>query len=198
MREEYDFSNAVNNPYVKLRDETMKLVRPTMEYDAAIQAYRREFLESGDSMDGGGSLRRFERTQDWLDYVEAFKRAETTPTPWAPASQFLYVRETDGKVVGVIQVRHSFNEYLEKYGGHIGYSVAPSERRKGYATRMLGAVLPECRRLGLDRVLVTCAQGNEGSRKTILNNGGVYESTVYDPEENCDLERYWIDLSGDQ
>ena len=112
----------------------MKLVWPSMEYDKAIQAYRQEFLDSGDSMDGGGSLRRFDKTQDWLDVVEAYKRAETTPSPWVPATQYIYVRETDDKMVGVIQIRHYFNDYLEKYGGHIGYSVAPSERRKGYAT----------------------------------------------------------------
>lgn len=165
-----------------------------MEYDASIQAYRQEFLDAGDSMDGGGSLRKFDRTQDWLDHVELFRRAETTPAPWVPTSQFIFVRETDNKVVGVIQIRHYFNEYLEKYGGHIGYSVAPGERRKGYATQMLAAVLPECVKLGLDRVLITCVQGNEGSKRTILHNGGVFESTVYEPEENRFLERYWIDL----
>ena len=173
----------------------MKLIWPTMEYDKSIQAYRREFLDSGDSMDGSGSLRKFDSTQDWLDHVESFKRTETTPSPWVPTTQYIYVRETDDKVVGVIQIRHYFNEWLEKYGGHIGYSVAPSERRKGYATHMLRGVLPECRKLGLEKVLITCLQGNEGSRRTILNNGGVYESTVYEPDEKLCLERYWIDLS---
>ena len=166
-----------------------------MEYNESIQAYRQEFLASGDSMDGGGWLRKFDRTQDWLDYLELFKRAETTPSPWVPTTQYIYVRETDDKVVGVIQIRHYFNEYLEKYGGHIGYSVAPSERRKGYATQMLHLVLPECAGLGIGRVLITCVQGNEGSRRTILNNGGAFESTVYEPEEKRFLERYWIDLS---
>ena len=164
----------------------MKLIWPSMEYDKAIQAYRREFLDSGDSMDGGGSLRKFERTQDWLDRIEANKQSQT---------QYIYIREEDNKMVGIIQIRHRFNEYLEKYGGHIGYSVAPSERRKGYATQMLKLVLPECAKLGIDRVLITCLQGNEGSRRTILNNGGVYESTVFDPEDDCRIERYWIDLS---
>ena len=176
-------------------DPGMKLIRPSMEYDQAIQAYRQEFLDTGESMDGGGSLRKFDRTQDWLDRVEAFERVETMPKPWVPTSQYIFIREADRKMVGVLQIRHYFNEYLEKYGGHIGYSVAPSERRKGYATQMLRLALPECARLGIDRVLITCVRGNEGSRRTILNNGGVFESAVYDPEDDCWLERYWIDLS---
>ena len=173
----------------------MKLIAPSMEYDKQIQAYRSEFLAYGGSMDGCGSLRRFDRTQDWLDQVEALRRAETTPPDLVPMTQYIYVRETDNKIVGVIQIRHYFNEYLEKYAGHIGYSVCPSERRKGYATQMLKLVLPECRKLGIDHVLVCCVRGNEGSKRTILNNGGIYESTVYQKERDITLERYWIDLS---
>ena len=175
----------------------MKLIEPTMEYDRQIQAYRREFLETEGSMDGCGSLRRFETTREWLDQVEALRRPETTPPQLVPSTQYIYVRESDSKVVGVIQIRHCFNEFLEKYAGHIGYSVCPTERRKGYATLMLRLALPACKALGLDRVLISCVEGNEGSKRTILRNGGVYESTVYEPGEGVYLERYWIDL-GDQ
>ena len=98
------------------------------------------------------------------------------------------------QVVGMIQVRHYFNDYLSEYGGHIGYSVKLSERRKGYATAMLSAVLPYCREIGLDRILITCVDGNIGSEKAILNNGGVYESAVIEPNEKIRLKRFWIDL----
>lgn len=148
-------------------------------------------------MDGCGSLRRFETTREWLDQVEALRRPETTPPQLVPSTQYIYVRESDSKVVGVIQIRHCFNEFLEKYAGHIGYSVCPTERRKGYATQMLRLALPACKALGLDMVLISCVEGNEGSKRTILRNGGVYESTVYEPGEGVYLERYWIDL-GDQ
>ena len=174
----------------------MKLIEPTMEYDKQVQAYRREFLETEGSMDGCGSLRRFDKTEDWLAQIESFRHPETTPVDKVTSTQFIYVREEDRKIVGVIQIRHTFNEYLEKYAGHIGYSVCPSERRHGYATAMLREALPFCRSIGLERVLISCVVGNEGSRKTILNNGGVYESTVFEPKEQIYLERYWIDLSG--
>ena len=172
----------------------MKLMEPTRVYAREMEAYRKSFLEYGGSMDGCGSLRRFDDIEDWFLQVEAFRRPETTPPDLVPATQFIYVREADDRVVGVIQIRHYFNEYLEKYAGHIGYSVRPSERKKGYATAMLHDALPHCKALGIFDVLICCLVGNEGSRRTILNNGGVYESTVHEPERNIDLERYWIHL----
>lgn len=161
----------------------MKLIEPTMEYDQQIQAFRREYTEDGGSMDGSSSLRKFDQTQDWLDQIEAF------------TTQYIYVREEDDMVVGVIQIRHCFNEFLEKYAGHIGYCVRPSERRKGYAIQMLSHVLPECKRLGIYDVLVCCLADNEASRRTILNNGGVYESKVFETRSQSWIERYWIHLA---
>ncbi len=173
---------------------SMLLIEPTRAYAQEMAAYRQSFLEFGGSMDGCGSLRRFDDIEDWFKQVEAYKKAETTPPDRVPCTQFIYVREADRRVVGVIQIRHYFNEYLEKYAGHIGYSVRPDERRKGYATAMLRETLPYCRTLGIQDVLITCVVGNEGSRRTILHNGGVYESTVHEPEMGRDLERYWIHL----
>jgi len=177
------------------RKSIMMLIEPTIEYAEQIQAYRREFLECGDSMDGTGALRRLENPQDWIDHSYRCKNPHTVPQGLVPATQYVLVREEDQKIAGMIQIRHYFNAYLEKYGGHIGYSVAPSERRKGYATLMLKMVLPKCKELGIDKVLITCMKGNEGSKRTILKNGGIYESTVYEPGDGVYLERYWIDPS---
>ena len=173
----------------------MILTRPSAEYARQIRTYRQEFLDCGDSMDGTSGLRQFEDPTEWMAYVEAHANPATLPVGRASGAQYLYVREDDLKIVGMIDLRFAFNPYLKKYGGSVGYSVAPSERRRGYATQMLGRALPIFRARGVDRVLITCIKGNEGSRRTILNNGGVYESTVYEPDEQLDIERYWIRLS---
>ena len=172
----------------------MRLIEPTMEYSEQIRAYRQEFLDSGDSMDGTGGLKNFDDPQEWIDFLEKHKDPKTVPEGRVPSTQLIFVRDEDQKIVGMIDIRHYLNEYLRKFGGHIGYSVALSERRKGYATQMLKATLPMCRELGIDKVLITCIKENEGSRRTILNNGGIYESTVYEPGEKTELEKYWITL----
>ena len=141
----------------------MKLIEPTTDYCQQIQAYRKEFLECGDSMDGTGDLRQFNDPRDWIDYLGKHKDPLMIPKGRVPSTQFIFLREEDNKIVGMIDIRHFLNEYLEKYGGHIGYSVAPGERRKGYATQMLKAALLVCRELGIEKVLITCIGENEGS-----------------------------------
>ena len=174
--------------------EEFVLMRPTGEYAGQIAAYRQEFLDAGDSMDGTGPLRRLEDPEEYITACARYEDPEAVPPHLVPATQFLFVRKSDNRLVGMLQVRHRLNDFLEKYGGHIGYSVRPSERRRGYAKEMLKMALPFCRQIGIDKILITCIDGNIGSEKTILANGGVYETTVHEPNENVDLKRYWIAL----
>ena len=174
--------------------DIIKLILPSEEYLDQVWAYRQECLDVGSSMDGCGPLRSNEGPEQWLADIRSYADPAAVPEGKVQATQFLAVRESDGRLVGMTQVRHYFNEYLEKYAGHIGYSVRPSERRKGYAKEMLRLALPFCKSVGLERVLIACEPGNPASRRTILANGGVYECTVREPGKNIDLERYWITL----
>lgn len=91
-----------------------------------------------------------------------------------------------------MNIRHYLNDKLFETGGHIGDGIRPSERRKGYVTAMIGLALEECRKLGIDRVLICCDKDNIGSAKSIQRNGGVLENEV---EENGNIvQRYWIEL----
>lgn len=174
--------------------EEFLLIRPRSEYAGQIIEYRQEFLDAGDSMDGTGSLRRISDPEEYIRICSKYEDPLKVPARLVPATQFLFLRKSDNKLVGMIQVRHRFNDYLEKYAGHIGYSVRPSERRKGYAKEMLKMTLPFCREIGIDKVLITCIDGNIGSEKTILANGGIYEYTIHEPDENVNLKRFWITL----
>lgn len=174
--------------------EELLLIRPGMEYANQIAEYRQEFLDAGDSMDGCGSLRQIEDPQQYIQKCIDCESEERLPPGKVMATQFMLIKKKDNELLGMIQVRHCFNEYLEKYAGHIGYSIRPSERRKGYAKEMLKMAIPFCRDLGLEKILITCIDGNIGSEKTILANGGMYESTVYEPNENESLKRFWITL----
>ena len=175
-------------------EEKLILVRPDISMAEEIMDYKKEFLAAGSSMDGTGGLRKCETAQEWIEFNEKMENPESVPSHFVPATQYVYLRESDRRIVGMIQLRHELNDYLYNFGGHIGYSVRPSERRKGYAGRMLAELLPVCRGMLLGRVLITCLTGNAASRRTIIKNGGVYENTVFEPESKVNLERYWIKL----
>ena len=173
--------------------DEMVLIEVGMDFAAEIMAYRKEMLDTESEMDGCGNLRRCETAKEWVDFNERLKHEETKPEKWVVSTQFAYVRKDDGRIMGMLQVRHYLNDYLREYAGHIGYSVRPSERRKGVATAMLKEALPFCKSIGLERVMIACEPNNPGSRGTILNNGGVYWRTVHMDDENIDLEQYWVE-----
>jgi predicted acetyltransferase len=111
---------------------------------------------------------------------------------WVPCTTWFW--EEDDALQGVINVRHRLSPELEKEGGHIGYSVAPSFRRRGVATRMLSAALSICPSLGIKRALLTCDTNNIGSCRTIETNGGVLERESAETPDKRSSRLYWIDL----
>ena len=101
-------------------------------------------------------------------------------------------RESDGKICGSISIRHELNDFLFNFGGHIGYSVTPSERGKGYAKLQLKMALEIAKNLEIEKCLITADVENIASNKTIISEGGVLENTIM--WNNDPLNRYWINL----
>ena len=94
--------------------------------------------------------------------------------------------------LGAVNIRHKLNEKLLLNGGHIGDGIRPSERGKGYGTRMIALALEKCRELGIDRVLMVCDRNNAASARTIVKNGGVMENEI--EVDGVVEQRYWIDI----
>lgn len=133
-----------------------------------------------------------------MSYTELLARAadEVAGRNLAPgrvAASMLY-GFVDGAIVGRVSIRHSLNDYLLHRGGHVGYAVAPSYRRRGYAGEMFRQALPICRVLGIGKLLVTCGDANEASWRIIEAHGGVLENKVYDAEDEETIRRYWLTL----
>ena len=123
----------------------------------------------------------------WVTMLLDHERGDNLPDGFV-AGTSCWVAE-DGRLVGFLSIRHELNDALREVGGHIGYAIRPSERGKGYATAATALALEECRRRGIDRVLVTCDDTNLASATVIERNGGVLEDI------RGVKRRYWIDLS---
>ncbi len=131
--------------------------------------------------------------QPWDRYVERLEqvRLGIDLAPERVAATFL-VGEVDGRIVGRVSIRHELNDFLLRYGGHIGYAVRPAYRRRGYAGALLRHGLGVTTGLGITRALLTCDVGNVGSERTIVGCGGVLEDVVAMTDGSGSRARYWI------
>lgn len=172
--------------------EKIKLILPNLNLKNEIEKYKNEFILNGDSMDGCAGLGNIESFEEWIQILKYNSNISTVREGFVPSSTYMAIRESDNRIVGMIDIRHFLNDYLEKFGGHIGYSVRKSERQKGYAKKMLELALEKCKELNINRVLLTCSKDNIPSMKTILSQGGILENEILEGERiTC---RYWIDL----
>ena len=172
---------------------TLRKVLPS-DLDA-IREYREEFLAHGDSMDGCSNLRRFEQMEDWYDWIRKAEHPDTCPPNWVPDTQYISVRNSDGRIIGMLDIRHTLNGACLNLFGNIGYSIRASERGKGYSIQQLRLALVICKSMGMSKILISCHKENIPSAKTILRNGGILENEVIDHRNGEVLQRYWIALS---
>jgi len=178
----------------------INLVRPTFDLYESWAAAVSEFADR--HIDGSGLTDHTEPTVEACQALIEKERAYSDPsTPLPPPlvhSSYWWItddRGDDVEVVGFIALRHRLTDALRVIGGHIGYAVRPSRRREGIATRALGLVLDDARRLGLDRVLLTCDDDNEASARTIERCGGQRQMPDSKSPSGAALVRhYWIQL----
>lgn len=179
--------------------DLLKLISPTIDYAEDIMQFRAELLDAkdADSFAGCGvgdcSLEDCTDIKKWLTALARRERQETCPEGGVSSNFYLAVRVSDNRIVGGIDLRHHIDHpILGTWGGHMGYSVRPNERGKGYAKEMLRLNLLNCKERGIDKVLVTCNRENPASEKVILANGGVFEKEVLVGDGY--VKRYWITL----
>ena len=165
----------------------LKLIKASEECREAITEMLDEWYATGEKIIPY-AIRKSHHS-DFTAYMESLEVKEDGG-PLVPDSTFFCLDTESGMVVGAVNIRHYLNEGLLLNGGHIGDGVRPSQRRKGIATKMIALALEECKKLGIERVLMVCDKENIGSAKSIMNNGGVLENEVV--VDGVTEQRYWI------
>lgn len=168
---------------VKSVDE-IKLVVPSEALKQKAFAYKQEHFDYNEKIIDGSELwDQMDSYEEWLAMIRNNEHAETVNPDWVVTDTYFAMRERDDMIVGMIDLRHTRNEFLKDFG-NIGYSVRPTQRRKGYATRMLRQVLQVAKQKGIEDIMLSCKASNIGSKKVIISNGGQYQRSFgYEGEE---------------
>ena len=178
--------------------ERFYLEEPSLERKDEIIEYLDEFVKYNSNINGTGLL---DKIYDGYTFEEALERCLNMKNEWyaksinrVPGKTFLLIRKDDNKIVGTINIRWNLSEKMLKFGGHIGYGIRPTERRKGYNKIQLYLVLLEAQKLNLDKVMLDCSVDNLGSDKTIKALGGILERCELDEADNTMTNVYWINV----
>lgn len=170
-------------------ENNIVLVRPALELKEEALAYRSEHFQSGESIIYGSEL--FDKTEsyeEWLNSVTRNTDPKTVNENWVVTDTFFAIRQSDNKIIGIIDLRHTLNEFLRDLG-NCGYSVRPSERKKGYATEMLYQLLQAARKAKMKELHISVEKTNTASIKVIQKNGGIYEQSFVFENETADIYR---------
>ncbi|WP_195575526.1 GNAT family N-acetyltransferase [Paenibacillus sp. 1001270B_150601_E10] len=171
--------------------ETLSLVEPSNLYKADYLEMTSEWRSSGEKLIPW--VLRFDSSnfQMMLDELHRLKHDQNLEEGKVNSSTY-WLRSSNQKLLGAVNIRHRLNEALLSIGGHIGYGIRPTERKKGYSTELLRLALIEAKALGITKALVTCDKDNVGSARTIMNNGGVLSSEAI--VDGVEIQRYWMDI----
>lgn len=175
----------------------MKLVFPTKDYEDKAKEYIQEFFDFNSEIHGSGYLDSYlekDEYKEWVSKVSAKTKRANVSENKVPSYTYFYVREENMKIIGMIDIRLELNDFLLTEGGHIGYSIRPTERGKGYGTMMLQKALEFCKSIGLNKVLIICDKVNNASAGVIKNCGGQLENEIYSEKYGEVLQRYWIEV----
>lgn len=160
------YSKILTGPIIRLEQASKR-------HQQMAEEMKNEFFHANEKIINGSALLDQMDFDEWIINVNRNHHIETVSDDWAIATTFFAFRQSDDKMIGMIDVRHELTvPFLKQYGGHIGYAVRPTERRKGYAVQMLQLALQYCCSIGLDKVMLGCYANNEASRKTIEHCGG--------------------------
>lgn len=164
------------------------LIELTAEYKDRFFEMAQEYKAAGEERYRFG----FENFEALLEQMEMYRAGENLPDGHVRSNTFFLL---DGeKLIGSGSLRHQLSETLAVYGGHIGYDVRPSERRKGYGSLILRLMLEKARAIGLERVFVTCDADNVASAKIIEKHGGRLENQMFYEPTGKMISQYWIEL----
>lgn len=162
---------------------------PSKDRELEAKEYIKEFIEYGSDINGTGGL-DVENYDKWLAKTLNSHQGIEKREGKVPASTFFVIESESNIIVGMVNIRHRLNDYLINSGsGHIGYSVRPNERRKGYATEILRKALIILKNVfNVEEVFVGCNKDNIGSKKTIMKNRGVLFNEITEEDRNITLE----------
>lgn len=173
-------------------ESNLFLTRPSKDFMEEIWEYRQEYFDFGETqINGSCGIAKYDDFDEWLELVLSIEKDKLRNN--VHASTFFSVRKTDNRVIGSIQLRHFLTPELEEHGGHIGYGIRPSERRKGYGKQQLLLVLDVAREMAIPNVMIVCYKDNIYSSKTALSCGGIL--ICENSYEGKEQQIYSIDLS---
>lgn len=172
------------------------LEEPSLERRNDVKEYIEEHFKYNSNIAGDSGLEEeYINYEKWLTQMELLKDSKTCPNNMCIGREYFLIRESDNKLVGMINLRWNLNEWMLQNGGHIGYGIRPTERRKGYNKISLYLCLLKAKEFGIDRVLLTADDNNLGSVKTIKALGGILENKILNyNDENILMGRYWINV----